>query len=138
MVVWTRSATPCSWVISPEVLDQHDVAAKLIQLRIDEAFSVRCDGGAVVTDAVRRREAGLLQAPRTEIVEEQVGGLVDAIESGSTRFHLEDVNAAARHDPIAVADGGNQVLFQSAVHRNAAKPSGGTRSQVVEIFPVGR
>src|SRR4051794_37128491 len=120
MIVWTRIATPCSSVMSPEVLDQHDVAAQLIQLRIDEALSVRCDGSAVVTDAVRRREASLLQAPRMEIVEEQLGGLVDAIESGSTRFHLEDVNAVDRHDPVAVADGGNQVVFQAAVHRNAA------------------
>src|SRR3954447_202332 len=138
MVVWTRSVTPCSWVMSPEVFDQHDVAAKLIQLRIDEAFAVRCEGSAVVTDAVWRREAGLLQAPRAEIVEEQLGGLVDAIKSGSTRFHLEDVNAVGRHDPVAVADRGNQVLFQAAVHRNAAKPSGGARSQVVEMLPVGR
>src|SRR4051794_22733910 len=120
MVVGTPSATSCSFLMSPEMLDQHDVTAQLIQLRIHEAFSIGCDGTAIVTDAARSREAGLLQAPRSEIVEEQLGGLVDAIESGSTRFHLEDVNAVGRHGPVAVAHGGNQVLLQAAVHRNAS------------------
>src|SRR3954447_10028042 len=123
---------------SPEVLDQHDIAAKLIQLRIDEALSVRCDRRAVVTDAMRRRETGLLQTPRPEVVEKQLGGLIDAIEPGSARFHLVYVNPFGRYNPVAVADGGYQVLFQAAVHRNTAQHTGGARSQVVEIFPVGR
>src|SRR6185369_493083 len=90
-----------------KMLDQHDVAAELIQLWIDEALPVGREGGAIVADTARRPEARRGQPLRTEIVEQQIGRLIHAEEAGPAGAHLEDVDAVGGDGPVAVADGGN-------------------------------